>query len=76
MPNFRTVNRAKKTCPHLETIAIRIATNSSVNTGLERVVCQTCGHISIRPLDDLSSHEAAVTSSPLRAANTLQTTSV
>lgn len=77
MTNTRTVRRGKTNCPHSETIAIRIATISSVNTGLERVLCQTCGHASFRSLDDLSSHEATATRShPMRAANTPQTTSV
>ena len=77
MTNTRSVRRGKRNCPHSETIVIRIATISSVNAGLERVVCQTCGHASFRSLDDLSSHAATATGShPMRAANSPQTTSV
>lgn len=77
MTDTRTVRRRKTKCPHSETIAIRIATISSVNTGLERVLCQTCGHASFRSLDDLTSPETTTTRShPMRAANSLQTTSV
>ena len=77
MSNTRTVRRGKRNCPHYETVAIRIATIATVNTGLERVVCETCGYVSIRPLDDLSSREATTTNShPIRRANSRQTTSV
>ena len=77
MTNTRTVKRGKKNCPHYETITIRIATIATLNVGLERVVCQTCGHVAVHPIDDLSSHEAATASPhPIQAANTRQTTSV
>ncbi len=77
MTNTRTVRRGKRNCPHYETVAIRIATIATVNAGLERVVCQTCGHVAVPSLDDLSFLEATTTNShPIRPANSRQTTSV
>ncbi len=77
MTNTRTVRRGKRNCPHYETVAIRIATIATVNAGLERVVCETCGYATIQSLDDLSALEATTTNShPIRPANARQTTSV
>jgi len=71
MITSRIVGRRKKNCRHIETIVIRIANISSVNAGLEHVVCQACGHVSIRPFDDLSFHKVATTSSrPMRPPQT------
>ncbi len=77
MSNTRTVRRGKRNCQHYETVTIRIATIATVNSGLERVVCETCGYATIRPLDDLSSRKATTTNShPIRPANARQTTCV
>jgi hypothetical protein len=44
MRKMRTGRRAQRNCRHLETIAIATA-------GLERVVCETCGYLTVRYLD-------------------------
>lgn len=41
-----TSKRNPETCSHAETI--------TVNTvGLQRAICETCGHVSIRSIDDI-----------------------
>jgi len=41
-----TSKRKPETCQHTETI--------TVNTvGLQRAICETCGHVSIRSIDDI-----------------------
>jgi RNA polymerase sigma-70 factor, ECF subfamily len=47
MPTVQKHRWLRKQCPHSETIAVGTA-------GLERVVCQTCGYIRVRDLDDMS----------------------
>ena len=66
-----------KNCQHFETMSFRIATISSVDAGLERVVCQTCRHVSLRLLEHLPLEEMTATQSQRTAVvNSLQTTSL
>ncbi len=41
------VKNARSGCSHPNTVTVR-------NSGIERTVCETCGHVSFRPLDGLS----------------------
>lgn len=43
----KKVKVARTGCDHPATVTIR-------NSGIERTVCETCGHVSFRPLDGLS----------------------
>lgn len=38
---------ARADCDHIDTVIVR-------NGGIERTVCETCGHVSFRGLDGLS----------------------
>lgn len=41
------VKAARTECDHPTRVTVR-------NSGIERTVCETCGHVSFRPLDSLS----------------------
>lgn len=38
---------ARADCEHLDTVTVR-------NSGIERTVCETCGHVSFKGLEELS----------------------
>ena len=69
MRKTRTDSRALKNCPHRETV-------STLNYGLERVVCQACGHVSFQPLSDSVSKAVTPGADATAQASEAENTSV
>lgn len=44
---YRKGRLARVDCPHTSTVTVR-------HGGIERRICETCGHVSLRPLEELS----------------------